>query len=99
MGEIKERALLYTGLKHYFIINFPQRAGALKEFVNDVLGPNDDITYFEFSQKTNREKGPAVVGVRLKSKDDLQPLMLRMMDKGVLGEYLNEKPNLLSMII
>ena len=99
MEEIKERALLYTGLKHYFIVNFPQRAGALKEFVNDVLGPNDDITYFEFSQKTNREKGPAVVGVRLKSRDDLQPLMLRMMNKGMLGQYLNEKPNLLSMLV
>ena len=99
MEEIKERALLYSGLKHYFIVNFAQRAGALKEFVNDVLGPNDDITYFEFSQKNNREKGPAVVGVQLKSKNDLQPLMLRMMDKGILGEYLNEKPELLSMLV
>tara|TARA_R110001592_G_scaffold20091_3_gene81939 strand:+ start:880 stop:2139 length:1260 start_codon:yes stop_codon:yes gene_type:complete len=99
MEEIKERALLYSGLKHYFIVNFAQRAGALKEFVNDVLGPNDDITYFEFSQKNNREKGPAVVGIQLKSKNDLQPLMLRMMDRGVLGEYLNEKPDLLRMII
>jgi threonine dehydratase len=99
MEEIKERALLYSGLKHYFIVNFAQRAGALKEFVNDVLGPNDDITYFEFSQKNNREKGPAVVGVQIKSKNDLQPLMLRMMDKGILGEYLNEKPELLSMLV
>jgi threonine dehydratase len=99
MEEIKERALLYSGLKHYFIVNFAQRAGALKEFVNDILGTNDDITYFEFSQKNNREKGPAVVGVQLKSKDDLQPLMLRMMDRGVLGEYLNEKPSLLSIIL
>jgi len=99
MEEIKERALLHTGLKHYFIVNFPQRAGALKEFVNEVLGPNDDITFFEFSQKTNREKGPAVVGIRLKSKKDLQPLMLRMMDKGMLGEYLNQKRELMSLIV
>jgi threonine dehydratase len=99
MEEIKERALLFGGLKHYFIVNFAQRAGALKEFVNEVLGPNDDITYFEFSQKNNREQGPAVVGIQLKSKNDLQPLMLRMMGRGVLGEYLNEKPNLLSMLV
>lgn len=99
MEEIKERALLYQGLKHYFIVNFPQRAGALKEFVNEVLGPNDDITFFEFSQKTNREKGPAVVGIQLKNNEDLQPLMLRMMDKGILGEYLNGKPHLLKIIV
>ena len=99
MEEIKERALLYTCLKHYFIVNFPQRAGALKEFVNEVLGPDDDITFFEFSQKNNREKGPAVVGIHLKSKEDLQPLMLRMIDKGMLGEYLNGKPDLLRMMV
>ncbi|MCB0410568.1 MAG: threonine ammonia-lyase IlvA [Flavobacteriales bacterium] len=99
MEEIKERALLYQGFKHYFIVNFPQRAGALKEFVNEVLGPNDDITFFEFSQKTNREKGPAVVGIQLKNNEDLQPLMLRMMDKGILGEYLNGKPHLLKLIV
>ncbi|GAW90493.1 threonine dehydratase [Flavobacterium psychrophilum] len=53
--EIRERSLLYEGLKHYFIINFPQRPGALKEFVNEVLSPNDDITYFQFSKKTTEK--------------------------------------------
>lgn len=99
MEEIKERALLYSGLKHYFIVNFAQRAGALKEFVNDILGPNDDITYFEFSQKNNREKGPAVVGIQLKSKGDLQPLMLRMIDRGVLARYLNSDSELFQYLI
>ncbi len=99
MEEIKERALLHSGLKHYFIVNFAQRAGALKEFVNEVLGPNDDITFFEFSQKHNREKGPAIVGVRLKNKTDLTPLMERINAKGMLGEYLNEKPELLSLVM
>ena len=56
LPEIKERALLYANLKHYFIIKFPQRAGALKEFVVDILGKNDDITYFQYAKKTNREK-------------------------------------------
>ncbi len=68
MQEIKERALQYEGLKHYFLIRFAQRPGALKEFVNDVLGPTDDITRFEYIQKHNKESGPALVGVELESK-------------------------------
>jgi threonine dehydratase len=64
--EIKERSLLHEGLKHYFIVPFSQRAGALKEFVSDVLGPDDDITYFEYSKKNSREKGPAVIDIELK---------------------------------
>ncbi len=99
MEEIKERALLYTGLKHYFIVSFPQRSGALKEFVTDVLGPDDDITFFEFSKKHNREKAPAVIGLVLKSKEDLEPLKQRMAAKGILGEYLNDKPELLNLVL
>ena len=99
MEEMKERALLYEGLKHYFIIKFPQRAGALKEFVVDVLGPNDDIAYFEYTKKNNRDKGPAVVGIELKSKEDFEPLVLRMEQKGFLREYLNENPELFQFLI
>lgn len=78
MQEIKERSLLFEGLKHYFIISFPQRPGALKEFVNLVLGRNDDITRFEFIKKTNRERGPALVGIELGSPSDYLPLVHRM---------------------
>jgi threonine dehydratase len=78
MQEIKERSLQYEGLKHYFLISFAQRPGALKTFVNDVLGPNDDITRFEYVQKTNKEKGPALVGIELKTSDDYQPLVDRL---------------------
>jgi threonine dehydratase len=99
MEEMKERALIYEGLKHYFIIKFPQRAGALKEFVVDVLGPNDDIAYFEYTKKHNRDKGPAVVGIELDSKEDFEPLVTRMKEKGFLGEYLNEKPELFQFLI
>ncbi len=94
MAEIKERALLYRQLKHYFIIRFPQRAGALREFVMDVIGPNDDITFFEYAKKTNREQGSAVVGIELLHHEDLEPLMQRMEERGFLGEYLNDKPTL-----
>jgi threonine dehydratase len=78
MAEIKERSLLYEGLKHYFIVRFPQRPGALKLFVNNVLGPDDDITRFEFIKKTERERGPALVGIELKSADDYPALLQRM---------------------
>ena len=69
--EIKERSLLYEGLKHYFIVRFPQRAGALREFLEHVLGPKDDITHFEYSKKNNREKGPALVGIEIQKPENL----------------------------
>ncbi len=78
MNEIKERALQYEGLKHYFLVRFAQRPGALKQFVSEVLGPNDDITRFEYMQKNNKEQGPALVGIELKQRDDYSSLMERM---------------------
>jgi threonine dehydratase len=74
MQEIKERSLQYEGLKHYFLIRFAQRPGALKEFVNHVLGPSDDITRFEYMQKHNKETGPALVGIELRSRKDYEVL-------------------------
>ncbi len=97
--EIKERSLLYEGLKHYFIVRFPQRAGALRTFVDVVLGPNDDITHFEYSKKTNREKGPAVIGIELQKKEDFNGLIRRMAENGFVYEYLNEKPDLFQFLI
>jgi threonine dehydratase len=80
MQEIKEKSLLYEGLKHYFIVRFPQRPGALKLFVNNVLGPHDDITRFEFIKKTNKESGPALVGIELKESGDYKLLLERMVE-------------------
>lgn len=97
--EIRERSLLYEGLKHFFIVRFPQRAGALKEFLVEVLGPNDDIVHFEYTKKTSREKGPAVIGIEHQSKGDFEPLMERMRDKNFNFEYLNENSDLFSYII
>ena len=99
MAEIKERALLEAKLLHYFIVRFPQRAGALKEFVADVLGPKDDITFFEYSKKNNRSNGPAVVGIELKNPDDFDPLVKRMKSKGFYGDYINNKPDLFQFLI
>ncbi len=98
-AEIKERALLYAGLKHYFIIRFPQRAGALKEFVAEILGPDDDITHFEYSKKHHKENGPAVVGIELKDPADFDALVGRMKAKNFFGQYLNDKPDLFQFLI
>ncbi|WP_047451582.1 threonine ammonia-lyase IlvA [Alistipes sp. ZOR0009] len=99
MEEIKERSLLHEGVKHYFVVNFPQRAGALRYFVDHILGPNDDITHFEYSKKINRDKGPAVVGVELKDPDDFEPLLERMKAARYFGEYLNSSPHLFELIV
>jgi threonine dehydratase len=98
-AEIKERALLYANLKHYFIVKFPQRAGALKEFVAEILGPNDDITHFEYTKKNNRTNGVAVVGLELKSSKDLEPLVNRMKNGNFYGDYLNDKPDLFQFLV
>lgn len=97
--EIKERSLLYEGLKHYFIVRFPQRTGALRTFVDIVLGPNDDVTYFEYSKKNNREKGPALIGIEVLKKEDLNGLLKRMEENGFIYEYINEKEDLFRLLI
>ncbi|WP_059767324.1 threonine ammonia-lyase IlvA, partial [Staphylococcus haemolyticus] len=80
MKEIEERSLLYEEMKHYFILNFPQRPGALKEFVNDVLGPQDDITKFEYLKKTSQNTGTVIIGIQLKNHDDLNQLKINVHD-------------------
>lgn len=97
--EIKERSLLYEGLKHYFIIRFPQRAGALREFLVDVLGPEDDITHFEYKKKNSREKGPALVGIETRKKEDIELVMKRLKEKKFAFEYLNDQPDLFQYLI
>ncbi len=76
--EILERSLVYLGRKHYFIIEFAQKPGQLRQFVDDALGPTDDIVRFEYIKKTNRERGAALVGIELKDRADLEPLLKRM---------------------
>ena len=90
---------MYAKLKHYFIIKFPQRAGALKEFVVEILGPSDDITHFEYTKKSNRVNGSAVVGLELKSAKDLEPLIIKMKERNFFGVYLNDKPELFDFLV
>lgn len=99
MEEIKERSLIYEGLKHYFIVNFPQRAGALREFLDEVLGPNDDITRFEYTKKNIKEEGPALVGIEVKHKEDYELLLEKMHKKKFQFIELNKNPTLFSYIL
>jgi threonine dehydratase len=99
MPEIKERSLQYEGLKHYFLIRFAQRPGALKEFVNNVLGPSDDITRFEYMQKTDKESGPAVVGIELASRADYDALMENMKKYHINYTEINKNDTLFSLLV
>jgi threonine dehydratase len=99
MPEIKERSLQFEGLKHYFLINFAQRPGALKEFVNNVLGPNDDITRFEYTQKTNKTSGPAIVGIELYHTKDYELLIENMHFNQVDFKEINKDDTLYGYLI
>jgi threonine dehydratase len=99
MQEIKERSLQYEGLKHYFLIRFAQRPGALKEFVNDVLGPNDDITRFEYIQKHNKETGPALVGIELQSRKDYDQLLANLVSHHFSFTELNKNDDLFGYLV
>ena len=77
-AEIVERSLVYEGRKHYFLVNFPQEPGALRRFLDEVLGPDDDITHFEYVKRSNRETGPALVGIELGDPTSFADLLSKM---------------------
>jgi threonine dehydratase len=77
-ADVLERSLIYEGRKHYFLVDFPQEPGALRRFLDEVLGPDDDITLFEYVKRSNRETGPALVGIELARAADLPALLDRM---------------------
>ncbi|HET7627059.1 MAG TPA: threonine ammonia-lyase IlvA [Bacillales bacterium] len=99
MQEIKERSLIHEGIKHYFIVQFPQRAGALRRFITEVLGETDDITRFEYTKKNNRDKGPVLVGIELKQKEDYEPLVRRMEENGFTYTEINKDQKLFNLLI
>lgn len=98
MEEMKERALIYEEKKHYFIVRFPQRAGALREFL-DLLGPQDDISRFEYTKKTNRGSGPALIGIEFKNPADFHPLIEKMKSANIDFQHLNTDPLLFEMLV
>jgi threonine dehydratase len=99
MQEIKEKSLIYEGLLYYFIVNFPQRSGALRQFLDEVLGPDDDITTFEYTKKNNKESGPGLVGIELKRKSDYEGLIQRMHQCGFSFKEVNNDSTLFDLLI
>jgi threonine dehydratase len=99
MAEIEERSLIYQGLMNYFVINFPQRPGALKEFVSEVLGPDDDITRFEYTKKINRGSGPVVLGVLSKTREDVPSLFERIAEFDPAYIDLSENQSLFTLLV
>jgi threonine dehydratase len=97
--EIMERSLVYKGLKHYLIIEFNQKPGQLKKFVNEALGPNDDIVRFEYMKKTNKESGAALIGIEIAKNEDFEPLLQRLTDIGINYRVLSNKEMLYNYII
>ncbi|MBM7608969.1 threonine dehydratase [Lysinibacillus composti] len=99
MQEIKEKSLLFEGLLYYFIVNFPQRAGALRQFLTVVLGPNDDITTFEYTKKNSKESGPALVGIEVSKPEDYEGLIDRMRVNGFEFTEINKDSQLFNLLV
>ncbi|KXT77594.1 threonine ammonia-lyase IlvA [Streptococcus sp. DD13] len=99
MPEMEERALIYDGVKHYFVVNFPQRPGALREFVNDILGPNDDITRFEYMKRASRGKGAVLIGITLADKRDYKSFLDRLETFDPSFINLHENDSLYKMLV
>lgn len=99
MEEMRERSLIYEGLQHYFMIQFPQRAGALREFIQEVLGPEDDITRFEYTKKNNRSNGPVLIGIELAYNKDYGRLIDRLKEKNFDYQEINKDENLFHLLI
>ncbi len=99
MEEIREKSLLYEGLKHYFIVNFPQKSGAILSFIQNVIGSSADLVHIQYIKKTNKNFGPALIGIELASRDDFEPFLHRMDENGFAYEYINENNQLFEILI
>ena len=99
MEEIREKSLLYEGLKHYFIVNFPQKSGAILSFIQNVIGSSADLVHIQYIKKTNKNFGPALIGIELASKADFEPFLNRMKEHGFAYEYINENNQLFEILI
>ena len=99
MEEIREKSLLYEGLKHYFIVEFPQKSGAVVSFINNVIGPSDDLVHIQYIKKTNKNFGPALIGIELAAKDHFDSLIERMKAHGIKYKYINDNNLLFEILI
>ena len=99
MEEIREKSLLYEGLKHYFLVEFPQKSGAVLSFIRDIIGPTDDLVHIQYIKKTNKNFGPALIGIEVAAKEDFDALIRRMQAYNISYEYINENNKLFEILI
>lgn len=97
--DVVERSAVYEGVRHYFLVTFPQRPGALRSFLDDVLGEGDDIIQFEYTKKNNRETGPALVGIEIDSPAALEPCLERMRASDIRSEKVEPDSPIFSFIL
>ena len=99
MEEIREKSLLYEGLKHYFIVNFPQKSGVILSFIRDIVGPDADLVHFQYIKKTNKDFGPALVGIEVTDRCVIEDITKRMTEHNLSFEYINENNKLFEILI
>lgn len=99
MEEIREKSLLYEGLKHYFIVNFPQKSGVILSFIRDIVGPDADLVHFQYIKKTNKDFGPALVGIEVTDRSVVEDITKRMSERNLSFEYINENNKLFEILI
>ena len=98
-SEVIERSLVHEGRKHYLLVTFPQEPGALRRFLDEVLGPDDDIVLFEYTKKSNREAGPALVGLELGNATDFEALMDRLSNSPITAELVDPTSTLYRYLV
>ncbi len=99
MEEIREKSLIYEGLKHYFIVNFPQKSGVILSFIRDIVGPDADLVHFQYIKKTNKDFGPALVGIEVTDRSVVEDITKRMAEHNLSFEYINENNKLFEILI
>ena len=98
LPDVKERALRFEGLKKYFVIRFPQRPGALRDFL-ELLGPDDDIARFEYLKKSARNFGSVLIGIETKDRRNFDALKARFDAEGIQYQDITDNDTIAGLII
>lgn len=95
LPEFNKRKQIYENKLHYFVIEFFQKPGELKRFINDILNENDDIVLFEYLKKNNKDLGKVLVGINTCNVEYIVALLemhkynfIKINSDNILYEYL-----------